>query len=340
MQALIWRGPHDMALEDVPVPAPGPGEVLVDVRAIGICGSDVHGYTGASGRRTAGMVMGHEFSGVVQALGPGVTAPAVGTRVAVNPLISCGTCPDCQAGHEHLCRNRRSIGVNMGTRGAFAEAVAVPAQNAVPLADSVSFAEGTLAEPLAVGLRAVAVAAPEAGQPLAILGGGTIGLCSLLAAQSRGAAPIFVTDVAPHKRDMITRLGGQALNSRSADLAAIGREATGGRGFAAIIDAVAITATIRQALPALAPGGVLMLVGLATPTVEVPLYDLVPQERMVKSAYAYTAAEYRHAVDLLNTRRVDARPLIEAQCSLAEAPAMFARLAAGEVEAVKVVVEA
>jgi threonine dehydrogenase-like Zn-dependent dehydrogenase len=284
--------------------------------------------------------MGHEFAGVVQALGPGVQAPGVGTRVAVNPLIYCGECPDCRAGNEQLCRRRQSIGVNMGLRGAFAEYVTVPARNAIPLADVVSFAEGTMAEPLAVGIRAATVAAPEAGQPIAILGGGTIGLCTLLICRERGAYPVYVTDVAPHKLDMIAQLDGHPLDSRETDLGAVGKDATGGRGWACIIDAVAVSATIRQALPALAPGGVLMLVGLATPTVEVPLYDLVPQERIIKSAYSYSAGEYQHAVELLNTGRVDIHRLIEERCALADAPAMFERMAQGEVEAVKVVVEA
>jgi len=339
MQALIWQGPHDMVVAELERPVPGPGEVLIAVRAAGICGSDIHGYTGASGRRAPGMVMGHEFAGEVVAHGPGVDRPALGTRVAVNPLLYCGECTDCQAGREQLCRRRTSIGVNLGQRGGFAQWVAVPARNAVPLADEVSFAAGTLAEPLAVGLRATTVADPQAGQPLLVLGGGTIGLCTLLACRERGADPVFVTDVAPHKLAMIARLGGQPRDSRSADLTALGQEATGGRGFAAIIDAVAVSGTIRQALPALAPGGVLMLVGLATPTVEVGLYDLVPQERIIKSAYAYSAAEYRQAVAWLNTGRVDVGPLLEAHCTLAEAPAMFARLAAGQVDAVKVVVE-
>ena len=339
MQALIWQGPHDMMVTDLERPVPGLGEVLIAVRAAGICGSDIHGYTGASGRRAPGMVMGHEFAGEVVAHGPGVDGPVLGTRVAVNPLLYCGECVDCQAGREQLCRRRTSIGVNLGQRGGFAQWVAVPARNAIPLADGVSFAAGTLAEPLAVGLRATAVADPAAGQPLLVLGGGTIGLCTLLACRERGADPVFVTDVAPHKLTMIARLGGQPHDSRTTDLTALGRAVTDGRGFAAIIDAVAVSGTIRQALPALAPGGLLMLVGLATPTVEVGLYDLVPQERMIKSAYAYSAAEYCQAVEWLNTGRVNVAPLLEAQCSLADAPAMFARLAAGQVDAVKVVVE-
>jgi L-iditol 2-dehydrogenase len=339
MQALIYNGPHTMELAEIAVPEPGPGEVLLQVGAVGICGSDVHGYTGASGRRTAGMVMGHEFAGTVAALGPGVTEPAVGTRVAINPVLYCGECVDCRANQEQLCRHRRTIGVNTGQSGAFAEQVVVPARNAIPLADAISFAEGSMAEPLAVGLRAVAVADPAKGEPIAVLGGGTIGLCTLLACQERGAAPIFVTDVAPAKLEMIQRLGGMPLDSQTTDLLAVAREATGGRGFTRIIDAVAVTSTLRQALPALAPGGLLTLVGLATPVVEIGLYDLVPQERRIASAYAYTAAEYRLAVELLNSRRVDVRPLLGERCTLAEAPAMFERLAAGESSAVKVVVE-
>src|SRR6476469_1724876 len=138
---------------------------------------------------------------------------------------------------------------------------------------------------------------------------------------------------------MMHWLGGAPLASRATDLAAVCKAATAGRGFPAPIDAVPVSATIKQALPALMPGGVLMLVGLATPLVEVGLYDLVPQERMIKSAYAYTAAEYRRAVELLNNRVVDVRPLVEARCSLADAPTMFERMARGEVEAVKVAVE-
>jgi L-iditol 2-dehydrogenase len=307
-------------------PEPGPGEVLIAVRAVGICGSDIHGYAGTSGRRTAGMVMGHEFAGVVAAHGPGVSSPPLGTRVAVNPLLTCGECLDCQAGHEQLCRTRRTIGVNTGTNGAFSQFVTAPAHNASPLAAEISFAEGTMAE-------------PDPGEPLLVLGGGTIGLCTLLAAQERRVDPVYVTDVAAHKLEMIARLGGHPLDSLSADLPAVARTLTGGRGFARIIDAVAVTGTNKQALPILAPGGVLALVGLATPIVEIGLYDLVPQERVIKSAYAYTADEYLHAVELLNTRQVNVRPLVEARCSLAQAPAMFEAMAQGQIEAVKVVVE-
>ncbi|HET9495452.1 MAG TPA: galactitol-1-phosphate 5-dehydrogenase [Chloroflexia bacterium] len=339
MRALVFHGPREMGLEEVERPRPGPGEVLIEVGATGICGSDIHGYTGASGRRTAGMVMGHEFAGTVREAGPGVDDLRPGDRVAVNPLLYCGECPDCRAGNEQICRNRKTIGVNTGLMGAFAEYVVAPARNAIPLSDDTSFAEGSMAEPLAVGLRAVTVAEPQRGQPIAVLGGGTIGLCTLLACKLVGADPVFVTDVAEHKLDMVARLGGRPLDSRNLDLALMARDATANRGLPTIIDAVAVSATIRQALPALAPAGTLVLVGLATPEVTFGLYDLVPQERTIKSAYAYNAAEYRRAVELINSREVDVRPMLEETVSLDGAKAMFDHMAEGRVEAVKVVVE-
>jgi L-iditol 2-dehydrogenase len=285
------------------------------------------------------MVMGHELAGSIEELGKGVKDIEVGTRVAVNPLFNCAQCDQCSAGKEQLCRNRKTIGVNTGLLGGFSEFIVAPVRNVIPLADEITFAEGSMAEPLAVGLRATNAADPQRGQPIAILGGGTIGLCTLMICRVRGASSVFVTDVSPHKLDMVARLGGEPLDPRNIDLAAIGREATGGQGFQKIIDAVAVSATIKEALLALAPGGTLTLVGLATPTVEIGLYDWVPQEKIIKSAYAYTAEEYKQAVEMLNTRRIDVRPLLEGRCSLAETPDVFEALAAGQMDAVKVVVE-
>jgi L-iditol 2-dehydrogenase len=340
MQALVYHGPGEMRAEAVErPPAPGEGEVLLRVKAVGICGSDVHGYTGTSGRRTAGMVMGHELAGLVSEVGQGVEELRQGDRVTVNPLLYCGECEYCVVGKEQTCYNRRTIGVNMGKAGGFAEYVTVPARNCVPIDDGVSFAEGFMAEPLAVGLHAARVAAPTPGQPMLVLGGGAIGLCVLLACVQMGAGPVYVTDLLPHKLEMVARLGGTPLDPTAVDLAQLAREATGGRGFPTIIDAVADSTTIKQAVPALAPGGTLVLLGLARPLVEFALYDLVTQERVMKGSYAFSAAEFREAAAWINSRRVDVRPLLEASCTLAEATAMFDRRATGEIDAVKIVVE-
>ncbi len=340
MQALVYRGPHEMRPEMVARPsAPGPGEVLLRVKAVGICGSDVHGYTGASGRRAPGMVMGHELAGVVAEVGRDAGSLRPGDRVAVNPLLYCGECDSCLASSEQTCRNRRTIGVNMGLVGGLAEYVVAPARNCVPIGEGVSFAEGMMAEPLAVGLHAARVAAPEAGQPVLVLGGGAIGLCVLLACLEMDAGPVYVTDLVPHKLEMIGRMGGNPLDASSVNLAALARATTAGRGFPTIIDAVADSASIGQSVPALAPGGTLVLVGLAKPLVELALYDLVTQERTLKGSYAFSADEFWEAADWINSGRVDVRPLLEASCKLEEAPGMFERKAAGGVDAVKIVVE-
>lgn len=196
-----------------------------------------------------------------------------------------------------------------------------------------------MAEPLAVGLHAARVAAPEAGQPVLVLGGGAIGLCVLLACLEMDAGPVYVTDLVPHKLEMVGRMGGNPLDASSVNLAALARATTAGRGFPTIIDAVADSASIGQSVPALAPGGTLVLVGLAKPLVELALYDLVTQERTLKGSYAFSADEFWEAADWINSGRVDVRPLLEASCKLEEAPGMFERKAAGGVDAVKIVVE-
>ena len=340
MQALVYHGPNEMEVETIERPsAPGPGDVLVRVKAVGICGSDVHGYTGVSGRRTPGMVMGHELAGVVSEAGPGVQSLRHGDRVTIDPLISCGQCDSCLAGKEQICRQRRTIGVNMGKMGGFSEYVIAPARNCVTIAEEISFGEGLMAEPLAVGLHAVRVAVPEPGEPVLVLGGGTIGLCILVSLLQTSIETVYVTDLLPRKLELIAQIGGKPLDANSTDLAALAKEATGGRGFARIIDAVATSDTIRQAVPALAPGGTLVLVGLARPNVEFALYDLVTQERSFRGSYAFAAAEFREATEWINSRRVDVRPMLQERCALEDAADMFRRKAEGGSDAVKIIVE-
>lgn len=327
-----------MRLESIDTPEPGSGEALVRVTAAGICGSDVHGFTGASGRRTPGMVMGHEFAGVVEGASAPEAGVAAGKRVAVNPLSGCGECEQCARGHSHICPSRRTIGVNTGASGGFSEYVTVPVDNLIPLADTTTDAEGSLAEPLAVALRAVNLSGLSAGEPTLVLGGGTIGLCLLLVCNSKGIGPVFLTDRIEHRLDVARQLGAEALHADAEPVQRV-LDATDNSGVRSSLDAVGIAPTVRQALQSTQRGGKVVLVGLAQPGVEIPLYELVPQERCIQGSYAYTPEEYREAVRLLNDRVVDASLLVERSVSLEDGPQAFRDLAAGRDQSVKVIVE-
>jgi len=335
MEALVYKGPGVVAMEHQADPQPGPGEVLVAVRAVGVCGSDVHGFAGGTGRRSAGSVMGHEAAGVVLAHGPGIEKPRRGTRVAIFPILACHRCDACKHARPQLCDRRRVLGVE--APGAYAEYVVVPAGNCRPLRRTTSFAQGALAEPLAVGLHAITLAGVRRGAVAAVIGAGGIGLCVLLAARLRGASRIYVTDIVPERLALVEALGGIPISARDQD--AVDRVLRDAGGpLACVVDAVGISDTVRQALALTGAGGRVVVVGMGAPRVELPLYDLITRERVMLGAYAYTAREHARAVRLINRRRVDVTPLIGRTCTLPDLPEILPRLVRGEIPAPRVVV--
>ena len=335
MKALVYQGPGTLTLEDRAAPSPGAGEVLVAVRAAGICGSDIHGASGRTGRRAPGLVMGHEVAGVVADLGAGVERPRRGARVAVFPMLTCGVCEACRRGVTQRCARRRLIGVD--TPGGYAEYLVAPAANCWPLRRRTTFAQGALAEPLAVGLHAAAVAGVRRGETVAVLGAGAIGLCVLLACRRRGARRVFITDVVPERLALAEALGGVAVSARDDDV--VSRIAAAAGPLPRVVDAVGRDETVRTALQLTAAGGRVAVVGIDAPRVDLPLQDLVARERTLAGVYAYTAREYARALRLINTRRVDVTPLIGRTCRLDDLPDLFPRLQRGEVTAPRVVVE-
>jgi len=335
VKAVVYQGPGRLVLEERGEPAPGPGEVVVAVRAAGICGSDIHGASGRTGRRAPGLVMGHEIAGVVAVRGAGVERPRLGARVAVFPMLTCGVCEACRRGATQRCAQRRLIGVD--TPGGFAESVVAPAANCVPLARGTTFAQGALAEPLAVGMHAAAVAGVRRGETVAVLGAGAIGLCVLLACRRRGARRVFITDVVPERLALAEALGGVAVSARDGDV--VSRIVAEAGPIPRIVDAVGRDETLRTALALAAVGGRIALVGVDSPQVELPLHELVTRERTLAGVYAYTAREYGRAVRLINARRVDVTPLAGRTCRLDDLPELFPGLQRGEVAAPRVVVD-
>jgi L-iditol 2-dehydrogenase len=351
MKALMYDAPWSMPLTEVPIPEAHVGEVIVRVSAVGICGSDVHGFTGSTGRRKPGIIMGHEFCGTILELGPEATDSDVtdsgvnssdssgwdiDERVVVNPLIACLECRACKAGNTHGCANRRGIGWSVN--GAYAERVSVPMRNLRRLPASVSDLEAALIEPLAVALRAVNLTPFELGATVAIVGAGPIGLLALLAVKLKGAGTVIVSDLSEHRLELARRLGADLLVNAKNDPVQFVRDASNGDGADAVLEAVGVTPSVRHAIGMARSGGAITWIGNSAPNIEVPMQEIVTRELRIQGSYGFDL-EFDRAIELLATHRLDVMPLIEKTAPLEEGEALITALARNELEAVKVVLQ-
>ena len=331
----MFRGPGEMPVEDRPDPVPGPGEVVVAVRASGICGSDVHGFAGATGRRRIGVVMGHEAAGEVIEVAPDVTSSRVGDRVVLRSILACGRCERCRHGQPNICEARQGLGMHLD--GAYAERIVLPETMLLPLPDTLSYEDGALVEPLAVTMHAVNITPFELMDFVVIIGAGAIGLLTVLAARQRGAGSIIVTDRDPHRLGVARMLGAdQTIDVGLTDPIAAVAAATNGRGADAVFEAVGIAATVAQSVAAARHGGQVTWIGNSAPDVELPMQTLVTRELTVRGAYGFVD-EFEQAADALAAGWIDARRLIECVAPLEDGPDLFRQLAAGSLSAVKVV---
>lgn len=338
MKALVYEAPWQMPLREVADPEPRSGEVIVAVRAVGVCGSDVHGFTGSTGRRIPPMIMGHEFSGEVSAVGAGVSGWQPGARVTVLPTISCGACANCRAGLPNICLNRSGLGM-MTTDGAYAEAVRVPARQLYPLPAEVSWEAGAMVEPLAVGMHAANLTPIQLMDTVLIFGAGTIGLLTLMAVRLKGAGKIIVTDLSPHRLEVARRLGADVtVNPREADLAAAVHEHAGPSGAPVVIEAVGAAATARQSLELVRPGGHVTWIGNSQPMIEINMPSIVTREITIQGAYAFNR-EFGDAIEAIRSGSVDVMALVEDVLPLAEGPRVVTELAKGQLDAIKIVLK-
>jgi L-iditol 2-dehydrogenase len=265
MKAARLYAPGDIRIEELAEPGPpGPGEVLLAVTAVGICGSDLHYYReGELGGLVPEepLILGHEFAGRVQALGPGVSIP-VGTRVAVEPGRSCGRCEACLEGHPNLCPSILFCG-SPPVDGALRERMLYPAPLLFPLPESVSDAEGAALEPLGIGLHALSLARLEPGRTAAVLGGGSIGLMLAQLCRLAGATEVIVSEPVSHRREAALRLGATAvLDPADGPVGTAVRQLTDGRGVDVAFEAAGAPETPGEAAEAARPGGHVVLVGI------------------------------------------------------------------------------
>ncbi len=317
MKALVYLGKRELGIRDLPEPEAAHGEAIVRVAACGICGSDMHGYHGDDPRRVPPLLMGHEIAGTVEG------GPLSGTRVAVNPLVTCGCCDACVSGKPQLCDDQGVLGLPP-LAGGFAEKVAVPERNLVPIPDTMDFRTACLAEPVAVAYHAVRIGARLSDRPLsalrvAVLGGGAIGLATALVAASQGAAEIRLGEVHPERR-----------RTAEAASAAILAYEPGGPGEPAarsvdlVFDAVGARATREAAFRMARRGGAIVHLGLLPGSEGVDVRGLTLAEIAFAGSYCYSMQDFRDTVALLASGRLgpptwtEERPLDQGAAAFAE----------------------
>lgn len=329
MRALVLHDFGHLRVEERPRPEPGPGEVLIRVAATGICGSDIHGYTGENGRRVPGQVMGHESAGTVAALGDDVAdgGLVIGQPVTFNPVVVPDDDLAIFAGREQHSPRKTVIGVAPQVPAAFADYVLVPARNVVPLPESLPIELGALVEPLAVAVHAVRrVLRPSVSRAL-ILGGGPIGQSTVLALQMHGVETVYISEPDAPRRELCRRLGAIALDTATQSVV---EAVTAEGGLVDVtIDAVGITATVNQALEATVLGGDICLVGMGAPRLDVDAYRVSTEERSIVGSFTYSAQDFVDAAAHIASDPPQVRELVSREVTPEEADAAFTALAAG-----------
>lgn len=339
MRALVLTDFHRLDVVDRPRPEPGPGEVLLRISATGICGSDVHGYTGDNGRRVPGQIMGHESSGTIAVLGEGVDPSAlpVGAPATFNPVVVPPEQAETFLGREQHAPGKQVIGVAQEVQASFADYVIVPARNVLLLDPELPLHLGALIEPLAVAVHAVGLGRPAPEEKVLVIGGGPIGQSVVIALQRAGVRDIVLSERDPARRELVTALGVVALDPTSAPLAELVVEALGAPADLAI-DAVGLSPTMSDALTATALGGRVVLVGMGSPRLELPAFAISTEERSIVGSFTYSAQDFADASAWIGAHAEQVAPLVSALVPPEEAQESFAALAAGQGPAGKILV--
>lgn len=339
MEALLLKQYKNLEMVDMAVPEIGPDDILVRVRACGICGSDVHGFDGSTGRRIPPLVMGHEAAGEVARTGANVHDLREGDRVTFDSTIYCGQCFYCLRGEVNLCENRQVLGVSPGPyrrHGAFAEFVSVPRRIVYRLPDSLSYEQAAMIEAVSVAVHAVSLS-PAQAQSAVVVGAGMIGVLTVQALRAAGCNQVIALDVDDGRLEQALHVGATAtINSRSNDAPALVREMTDGRGVELAIECVGATDPIRTAIACTRKGGAVTLVGNVSPTIELPLQEVVSRQLRLQGSCA-SSGEYPKCIELLASGAIQVDPLISAVAPLAEGPMWFDRLYRREGNLMKVI---
>ena len=341
MKALLHTKPYCLEYTDFPDPQLGDDELLVRVKACGICGSDVHGFTGKTGRRIPPLIMGHEAAGVVQGIGKNARGFRKGDRVCFDSTVYCNKCAACRAGKYNRCVSRQVLGVSVPEfkrHGAFAEYVAVPWWIVAGIPDNMSFVQAALLEPVSIGMHAANRARISIGDTVVVVGAGAIGLFVLQACKLKGAR-VIICDINDFRLDVARELGAEVLvNPTKSSLKDKVLKVSDGGGADVAFEVVGFAQTFADAISVTKTGGYLVAVGNLQKTAEFNLQELVARELTFTGSYA-SSGEFREGIDLVASGKINVEPLISDVLPLREGPSAFDRLLKAQENLLKIVLE-
>ena len=317
MKSAVFYGKHDLRVEEHPMPEVGPHDVLIQVEACGVCGTDVHIYEGDKGAAevTPPTILGHEFSGVIREVGSEVKKYKAGDRVCIDPNCYCGACDPCRNGVAHFCENMMGYGTTVN--GGFAEYCAVDERQVYLLGENTTFEQGAMAEPVACCLHGIDMCEIQPGQQVVIIGGGMIGLLMLQLAKLAGAAKVALLEPVENKREVGRKLGADVcIDPVKEDVKE--RLAENGMDWVnVVIECVGRTSTIEQAIEIAGNKAVVMMFGLTKPDEEIAVkpFQVFQKELVLKASYINPYTQKR-ALDLINSGRLDVSSMVYEVCSL------------------------
>jgi len=339
-RACVLTELKTLEFRDVPMPSPAPGEILMKLEAVGICGSDVHYYNhGRIGDFVVDFpfILGHECAGTVVGLGEGVTGLAVGDRVALEPGVPCGKCEQCRGGRYNLCPDVKFF-ATPPYDGCLMNYVTFPAEFAFKLPENVSSVEGALIEPLAIGINAAMTGGVKLGDTVLVIGAGCIGLVSLLAAKAYGATQVIVADLLPNRLAVAEKLGAVAINSKEKDVVAEVMRLTGGKGAQVVLDCAGFSQTVADSMRAASIAGRIVVVGLGASEISgLPFGALSVKELTITSIFRYRNI-YPIAIKAISAGKIDISGIISDRFTFDQTPEAYKAVSERASEVVKAVI--
>ena len=335
MRAVVFLGQEELEVQERPDPIPDEGEVLMKVEACGICGSDLHAYK--TGMYAPGLVIGHEFGGVVQAVGTGVTDFRPGDRVTADSCIGCGSCLLCRNGRENLCEQSVRLGVT--DDGGMAELVKAPGSGVYHIPDSLSLKEACLAEPFSITLHGLNLSRFKPGNRVLIMGAGPIGLCLIQVLKMAGAGSVWITETSPFRRDLAAHLGADlVLNPKAVSPLSTVSSLTDGTMADIVFECAGLPQTITQAPMLVRRGGQVVILGICDQPVETDFLSMITSEVDIQTAYYSRASEFATTIDLMAKGSLKANRMLTSEVPLERVKESFETLLSPDGNQVKILV--